>query len=361
MKRALFVLAACGGSQPAPAPVVIAPVADAAVAVVDAPAVSDDEKLAAIQKAMNELAPAAQQCWAASAVVRFDIEGEMAAMIDIGPPAKATISRDTTRHPELALCVQKLLEAYPWAPPLKGQTIQLPFAFKAPEGQSVIDRRLVPFAGQGKTNIAVLLDENNSGNASASMFEVAIAAGGSTGMRVTPRAELWFALAPLAINKQPLARFDLAYVPAGGAREVTAGADAHAVVLAFPGQPEGAARAGALPTPEGTSKIQPVIVHASAVKHWGDHDVYIEKPNAAVITAIPAGGTIPEHEHPNETELIYFLEGTGTLTIAGKTLPTNEFSVVQIPPHTKHSGTATTAMKIFHVYTPGGPEQRWKK
>ena len=58
---------------------------------------SDDERLAAIQKAMNELAPAAQQCWAAVAAIRaFDIEGELAAQIDIGAAERTSrSSRDT--------------------------------------------------------------------------------------------------------------------------------------------------------------------------------------------------------------------------------------------------------------------------
>ncbi len=100
--------------------------------------------------------------------------------------------RDTTRSPRLADCVQRLLQAYAWAPPLRGQAIQLPFKFSAPDGQSVIDRRLVPFVGQGQVSVAVLLDDRNTGNPDASMLELAIAAGGTTGMRTAPRAELWW-------------------------------------------------------------------------------------------------------------------------------------------------------------------------
>ena len=51
--------------------------------------------------------------------------------------------------------------AYPWAPPLHGQTIQLPFKFRAPDGQNVIDRPLVPCARRrARSSVAVLLDEN---------------------------------------------------------------------------------------------------------------------------------------------------------------------------------------------------------
>ena len=78
MKRFLLVLAACGHPAAAPAP----PPPPAPTPVVAAPAdaaVSDDEKLAAIQKAMNDLDEGAQQCWAAAATERYDIEGEITA------------------------------------------------------------------------------------------------------------------------------------------------------------------------------------------------------------------------------------------------------------------------------------------
>src|SRR5262249_57385218 len=118
--------------------------------------------------------------------------------------AKATLVRDTRRNAKLASCVVALLEHYPWAPPLHGQTIQLPFKFSAPAGQSVVDRRLVSFAGQSKVSVGVLLDETNSGNPNASMFELALQAGGTTGLRTAPRAELWFFLGEADVSSTAL-------------------------------------------------------------------------------------------------------------------------------------------------------------
>lgn len=368
----LAIVLACG-SPPAPVtPPPIAARADAAMA--DAPAVSDDEKLAAIQKAMNELAPVVQQCWASVAVVRFDVEGELTAQIDIGPPNRVAFVRDTTKNRQLAACVQAVLEAYPWAPPLRGQAIQLPFAVHAPGGQSVIDRRLVPFAGQGKVSVAVLLDENNTGNANASMFELAIAAGGTTGLRTAPRAELWWLqgeaeLRAPALPAVKLAAGSLFYVPAGGAREVRAlTGDVHAVIVVAPGGPEGAARAGALPTPELTTwrraPVKPVIL-AKPIAAKG-HDIYLDAtiikdaPFSAAIATIPKGVTIAEHVHAKETELIYTVAGSGTLTVGGIALQIDASSVAQIPPNTKHAFTSTAEVRMLQLYTPAGPEQRFK-
>jgi quercetin dioxygenase-like cupin family protein len=369
MRTALVLaLVACGQ---APAPVTRpAPVAVADAAPPDGAPVSDDEKLAAIQKAMNELAPAAQQCWAAVAAIRFDIEGELAAQIDIGPPPHAAIIRDTTKSVKLAACVSQLLEAYAWPPPLRGQTIQVPFAFHAPQGQSVIDRRFVPFAGQSSVSVAVLLDDNNTGNAQASMFEIAIAKGGTTGMRSAPRAEVWWLrdpaeLSSVALQPVKLAAGSLFYVPAGGAREVKAvGGDVHAVIVVAPGGAEGAARAGALATPEllhwTSAPVVPRVLAPVAAK---GHQIFLEGPAvpfSAALATIPNGTVIAEHVHAKETELLYFMAGGGQLTVNGVTLPVTETSVVQIPPNTKHAFTATSDVHALQIYVPGGPEQRFK-
>jgi quercetin dioxygenase-like cupin family protein len=263
MLRLLAVLALCTAcpprvETPRPAPGSGEVPVVAAVSI-DAPEPSQEERLAAIQKAMNELDEAAQGCWAAAAVERFDIEGEIAATIEIerAGSAKVAIARDTTRTPRLAACLVQLLAQYPWAPPLHGQAIQLPFKFRAPaNGQNVIDRKLVPWKGQDQLSLAVLLDEHNSGNAAASMLELAIAKGGATGARRAERTELWYFLGGAQVlagapAKLAVAAGDMMFVPAGAVREIRATTeDVHAVVVVVPGGREGAARAGALPTPE---------------------------------------------------------------------------------------------------------------
>lgn len=363
---ALLVLAACPSPAPEPArpqP----PTGSASAAPTDAPSPSQDEQLAAIQKAMNELDEATQTCWAAAAVVRFDIEGELKALIEIGDgTAKVTVVQDTTRTPRLASCVIAVLTNYPWAPPLRGQTIQLPFKFRAPDGQNVIDRALVPWNGQGKVSMAVLLDEHNSGNAAASMIEVAIAAGGTTTERSPDRAELWYFLGPATVSGKPVATGDMVYVPRGGARELKAPTmeAVHAVLVMVPGGPEGSARAGALPTPPvGTAKrIGPVVLPAAKAKTYGPSTIYLESdaPLSASVLRMPAGKTVAEHVHAKETEVLYVLEGSGTITINGVAMAVTPTSVIQIPANTKHSFTATSAVRSLQIYTPAGPEQRFK-
>jgi quercetin dioxygenase-like cupin family protein len=339
-------------------------------------AVSQDEVLAAIQKAMNELTPAVQGCWAAAATEHFDIAGELAAQIDVKPGAThAAIVRDSAHDDALAACVVALLEKYPYAPPLRGQSFQLPFEFKAPDGQSVIDRRMVSWRGQDKLSIAVLLDANNSGNPAASLLEVAIAANGATPTRIADRAEVWYFLGPArarwGTKDERVAAGDMLYVPKGGARSIEAlDQDVHAVLALVPGGREGAARAGALPMREasmGTSSIEPVLLRGSTATTYGPATIYLDDsvakatPLAASILQLPGGAKVPEHVHDKETEILYVLAGSGTMTIAGKDIQVTSTSVIQIPPNTKHAFSAAEPVRAVQFYTPAGPEQRFKK
>jgi quercetin dioxygenase-like cupin family protein len=373
---AAILVAAC--SQPAPAPQkppATATPSDAAVAVVDAPPISQEEKLAAIQKAMNELDEAAQQCWAVAATDRFDIEGDLTVMIEIAAnDARATVVTDTVRNKKLVECVRTLLGRYRWAPPLHGDTIQLPFKFKAPDGQSVIDRSLVEWHGQQNVSVAVLLDENNTGNASFSMLEVAIAERSTTQMRVADRAEVWFFLGEFEAKSRSSAGMKnmmflsggMMYVPKGAAREVIARrADAHAVVVLFPGGREGSARAGALPT--AVAQAGNGVAEILSGKKHGPATIFLEPalvkdtPASASILELAAGAKVAEHVHANETEMLYILEGAGTMTINGQDIAITPTSVIQIPPNTKHAFTASANVRALQLYTPAGPEQRFKK
>ena len=387
--RALLALAlvGCGpGPRPvAPGPGEVAPKPIDAAPVAPPSEPTEEERLAAIQKAMNELDEAAQGCWAVAATDRFDIEGEVALTIEIAAQrAQVTIARDTARNGKLATCLRDLLAGYAWAPPLHGQTIQLPFRFRAPDGQNVIDRALVTWAGQGKLAVATLVDENNTGHGAGSLFELAIEAGASTGFRSPERDELWFFLGPATVEQpgragtagsQAVAAGDMMYVARGAVRKVTATQGAvHAMIAMVPGGREGTARAGALPTrevspwrepPPGPLHL-PVRAAKSFPRAGGTVTIFAEpatirgKALSASLIELPAGAAIPEHVH-GETELLYLLAGSGTMRIKGVALAITASSVVQIPPNTKHAFTAATPVRAVQIYTPAGPEQRFKK
>jgi quercetin dioxygenase-like cupin family protein len=79
------------------------------------------------------------------------------------------------------------------------------------------------------------------------------------------------------------------------------------------------------------------------------------------VLQLPKGASVPEHVHAKETEMLYVLAGAGTMTIAGTQVAVTPTSVIQIPPNTKHAFTASDDVRAVQLYTPAGPEQRFKK
>jgi len=125
-----------------------------------------------------------------------------------------------------------------------------------------------------------------------------------------------------------------------------------------------------LPTREVTAvrkaPMAPVFLPAASKRTFGPATIYadattIRDPTlAASILALPAGAKVAEHVHAGETELLYVLAGSGTLTVGGVELPVTPTTVVQIPKQTKHAFTATSAVRAVQIYTPAGPEQQFK-
>ncbi|MEO8702816.1 MAG: cupin domain-containing protein, partial [Kofleriaceae bacterium] len=200
-----------------------------------------------------------------------------------------------------------------------------------------------------------------------------------TGRRVAERAELWYFLNPARVDGKSVAAGDMMFVPAQAARDVAAVTDLHAVLVLVPGGPEGSIRAGALPTRElgaiKTGIAGPVMLPASAAKQYcvgrgaqpkcdpteTTIQLFAEtKQLGASVLAMRAEGRVPEHVHAGETELLYVLSGTGVMTVNGVKLAVSATTVVQIPANTKHSFEATADLRAIQIYTPGGPEQRFK-
>ena len=77
------------------------------------------------------------------------------------------------------------------------------------------------------------------------------------------------------------------------------------------------------------------------------------------------GMRVPEHTHPTSIEMIYVLEGGGIMTVGGKRTVVRPGMAIQVPAGTKHSFEIPQDAKInfkgVQVYTPSGPEQRFKK
>ncbi|MCK6546563.1 cupin domain-containing protein [Myxococcota bacterium] len=76
------------------------------------------------------------------------------------------------------------------------------------------------------------------------------------------------------------------------------------------------------------------------------------------------GTSVPEHVHDQSAELLYILEGEATMTLDGETQRVRAGMAIYIPAGVKHSvklESKLEPLRALQVYTPGGPEQRFKK
>lgn len=334
----------------------------------------EDERIAAVELAMNELAPVANQCWALAASDDLHLAGMIRAdiAISLGGAAVAMVA-DEPGDAVLTECLTRVLEAYPWASPLHGQRIELPFRFTAPAMQNLIDRRMVAHRAQAGLDVAVLLDQKNSGNPALALIEVRAARG--VGPRHPDRDELWWLTAPaiVVIGKTRVAAVagDVVIAPRGAAFELQPvdGQPLAAVVAMVPGGALGVARAGALPellASELPKKLPAVTVRAAATakrypRTGGASTLLVEQGAASVgVLEADAGAAMPAHVHAKETEVLYVLAGGGTMTVGGVAIAVDANAVIQIPAGVEHAFTASAATRALQIYTPPGPEQRFK-
>ena len=78
---------------------------------------------------------------------------------------------------------------------------------------------------------------------------------------------------------------------------------------------------------------------------------------------LKAGAIVPSHAHEGSDEYLSFVRGAGELTIQGETYFVQDGQSFYIPRGVEHSYVNRSGKDatFFQVYTPGGPEQRFKK
>ena len=87
-----------------------------------------------------------------------------------------------------------------------------------------------------------------------------------------------------------------------------------------------------------------------------------EAPAALSILTIGPGANVPEHVHDGSAELLFILEGGGTMTVAGVAQAVSTGSAIYIPAATPHSYTndAVEMTRAVQVYVGAGPEARFR-
>lgn len=75
------------------------------------------------------------------------------------------------------------------------------------------------------------------------------------------------------------------------------------------------------------------------------------------------GAAVPEHNHPDSDEYLYFLSGRGTGMVGGNTVAIEPGMALFIPRGMPHAfaNDGSEDVVAVQVYTPSGPEQRFKQ
>ncbi len=120
------------------------------------------------------------------------------------------------------------------------------------------------------------------------------------------------------------------------------------------------ARGGVFSPNESTGFVSPN--GAMTVDLLLNQDNTPETPAAVSVISMRAGATVPEHLHEGSTEILYIMEGRGTLTVGPDVLELVPGSVAYIPENTLHSYVNSPEERTVavQVYVAPGPEQRFR-
>jgi quercetin dioxygenase-like cupin family protein len=114
----------------------------------------------------------------------------------------------------------------------------------------------------------------------------------------------------------------------------------------------------------------PLVVHGKMIRPLtiangqGKVTLYFDgagEPVALQKLTVQKGVKIAPHTHDASDELIYVVSGKGMTTIDGKAIFTTAGTTLRIPAGVEHSLSVDEPLVAVQVYTPAGPEQRFKQ
>lgn len=91
-------------------------------------------------------------------------------------------------------------------------------------------------------------------------------------------------------------------------------------------------------------------------------DVGVEVSPEAYLGRLEGTAGVPEHVHAGSWEVLFALEGAGTLRLDGAPVRVGPGDVVLVPAGKRHAWTPDpgTRLRAVQMYVPPGPEQRFK-
>jgi hypothetical protein len=117
-------------------------------------------------------------------------------------------------------------------------------------------------------------------------------------------------------------------------------------------------------TTPGTARI----IRGAAVKNWsilggaGTVKLYFDDTTPIAIDVLEAAHTtVSPHKHDTSDEFILVLDGKCDTTVNGKTTHLSAQQSLTIPSGVEHSMRVDGKVTVLQIYSPAGPEQRFKK
>jgi len=376
----LLVTTACGSSSP-PAPKPQPPADAPANGTAQAVTSSEEEQMAAIERAIGERGPGVYQCRSLAAADDLRVNGQIGLSLTLGPDSRVSgvaVVEDTVGDSVLTECLQKL-----WANAMfdatfaAGDTVALPpFVFVAEGVQYTVEASHVSPHKTGGVAIATVLSPKNTGNATADLEVVHIDDGAGLGRLAPVRGgaplpvELLFVVKGAGTVKGPgvTSRYQegsALYAPVGLAYELVDDGDSNETVLVrFRVHDSVAGKARKLYfRTAGAAETLSIAGGKATIHLYFDKGVVGE--SSAYLGSFEAqpGLAIPEHVHEGSSEYLLIVAGEGRMTVEDKSFPVAAGDAIQVPPNTRHSFVAmgTTPVGALQFYSPSGPEQRFRK
>jgi quercetin dioxygenase-like cupin family protein len=367
----------------------------------------------AIERTLQRHGAEVHRCFEVALADRLDVAGKLDVEVEVGDGGKVTsakaVSPTDEVGPELSGCL--LASAASWEVDgiEPGAAVVLPFSFAGQANQFVVKAADVPDRGPGvgKKNpsgrrieppftVKVLADPVNVRAEHVSLTLLNIGPASRVAMHRHPRsAKVLFlikgkarVLGPKGMPPQKMDEGTAVFLPAGFPHVIeNMGRQRRAVFLqAFappgpekvyrdPHDPEGRVDFEVIRDPTRAKAPSPargrVVARASGeVKtvplpggKGGARILFDEKNTgtpalSVALLDLERGAELARQEHPGTTELIYVLDGGGTLTVGSESHRFGSAEVLHIPadqPHTVKFGEKSAVIQIF---APAGPEQR---
>ncbi len=340
-------------------------------------------------------------CWALALDAHPDLSGEVLFRLWLdgaGAVTRAEVLKDQLGYGPTTDCLLGAMAKWRMPKVATGESIEVvfPLAFK-PEGKGartfvvpLSDGKPGPLPG-GKIDARVLIDERAVGPTGASLTRLVLSPSTRVALHTHPALELLYVVKGIAhlrdgFGSAPVSAEagDLIVAPPNVAHNVEAAplAPLELLQIFVPGGPEIAyldpkRREGTVPAKKGKPAAQAVAFPAApmVVKAGPQKPLAIlgGKGSAALLLdalglreaslqrfdAEP-GAKMPEHQHADADEILFVLAGHGDLTVAGAVTSLGPGDAIHIPKATPHALAVTEKLVAVQLYSPAGPEQRFK-